>query len=204
MIGAERDFLPLPTTVIASSAPTGASARRIDSASEMRRSRAVEERQHGGVARQHPGFARLAFARRGRGHGPGVGRAQRPGQAARGLRSAKGAERRGRSPAFARDVAGERPQGRERALERSAVDALRPPAGEKGAKVAGGAIGEIGDSRRRAESLAEKGEKLPQVAAVSLDRTLRQSPLAGEMDEPGVRDRGEVGRGGERGASFRF
>ena len=32
--------------------------------------RAVTERQHGGVARQHPGFARLAVAQSGRGHRP--------------------------------------------------------------------------------------------------------------------------------------
>ena len=133
--------------------------------------------------------------------GSGVGRAQWPRQAARGLGSAHRAERRGRLPAFARDVAGERPQGRERALERPAVDAFRPPAGEKGAQVRGRAIGEIGDRRRRAEPLGEKGEKLPGVAAVGLDRARRQPPLAGEMDEPGGRRRGEVGRGGEGGES---
>ena len=37
MIGAERDFWPLPTIVTASVSPTGASARRIESASEMRK-----------------------------------------------------------------------------------------------------------------------------------------------------------------------
>ena len=96
-------------------------------------------------------------------------------------------------------MAGERPQGGERALQRAAVDALRAPAGEKGAQIARGAIGEIGDARRRAEPLLEKGEKLPGVAAVSLDRARRQAPLVGEMDEPGGRGRGEVGRGGKGG-----
>ena len=96
-------------------------------------------------------------------------------------------------------MAGERPQGRERALQRAAVDAFRPPAGEKGAQVGRRAVGEIGDRRRRAEPLAEKGEKLPGVAAVGLDRALRQPSLAGETNEPSGRRRGEIGRGGEGG-----
>ena len=102
-------------------------------------------------------------------------------------------------PAFARDMAGERFEGGERALQRAALDAFRPPVGEKGAQIAWRAVGEIGDRRRRAEALLEKGEKLPGVAAVSLDRARRQAPLVGEMAKPGGRRRGEVGRGGEGG-----
>jgi hypothetical protein len=37
-------------------------------------------------------------------------------------------------------------------------------------QIAWGAIGEIGDAWRRAETLLEKGEKLPSVAAIGLDR----------------------------------
>ncbi len=67
-------------------------------------------------------------------------------------------------------MAGERFQGGERALQRAALDPFRPPVGEKSAQIAWGAVGEIADSRRRAKALLEKGEKLPDVAAVSLDR----------------------------------
>ena len=95
-------------------------------------------------------------------------------------------------------MAGERFQGGERALQRAALDAFRPPVGEKGAQIAWGAVGEIGDARRRAEALLEKGEKLPGVAAVSLDRARRQAPLVGEMVKPGGGRSGEVGRGGRR------
>ncbi len=101
--------------------------------------------------------------------------------------------------AFARDMAGERFEGGERALQRAALDPFRPPLGEKGAQIARGAVGEIADCGRRAETLLEKGEILPGVAAVSLDRTRRQAPLVGEMAKPGDRRRGEVGRGGEYG-----
>ena len=111
----------------------------------------------------------------------------------------EGAERRGGLPAFADDMAGERPQGRKRALQRPAVDAFSPPAGKKGAKVPRRAIGEICDPRRRAKPLAKKGEKLPGVAAVSLDRALRQPSLAGEMAQPRCCRHSEVGRGGKGG-----
>ncbi len=125
---------------------------------------------------------------------------KRPGQAARRLGRADGAERRGCLPAFARDMAGERLEAGERALQRAAVDALGAPAGEKSAQVAGRAIGEIRNAPARlAEPLLEKGEKLPDVAPVRLDRAGRQSPLAREMGEPGGRRRGEVGRSGECG-----
>ena len=94
-------------------------------------------------------------------------------------------------------MAGERFEGRERALQRAALDPFRPTMGEKGAQIARGAIGEIAGGGRRAETLLEKGEKLPGVAAVSLDRARRQAALVSEMLKPGRDRRGEVGRGGE-------
>ena len=100
-------------------------------------------------------------------------------------------------------MAGERFEGGERALQRAALDRFRPPVREKSAKIAWGAVGEIGDGRRRAETLRKKGEILPGVAAVSLDRARRQAPLVGEMLKPGDRRRGEVGRGGEVARSVR-
>ena len=60
-------------------------------------------------------------------------------------------------------------------------DALGAPAGEKSAQVAGRAIGEIRNARGLAEAFLEEGEKLPDVAAVSLERARRQAPLAREM-----------------------
>ena len=96
-------------------------------------------------------------------------------------------------------MASERFKRRERALQRAALDPFRPPVGEKGAQIARGAVGEIGDAGRRAEALPEEGEKLPGVAAIGLDRARRQAPLVGEMAKPGDRRRGEVGRGGECG-----
>ena len=96
-------------------------------------------------------------------------------------------------------MAGERLEAGERALQRAAADALGAPAGEEGAQVAGAAVGEIRNARGLAEPLLEKGEKLPGVAPVRLDRAGRQSPLAREMGEPGGRRRGEVGRSGECG-----
>jgi hypothetical protein len=71
--------------------------------------------------------------------------------------------------------------------------------GEKGAQIAWGAVGEIDDARRRAETFVEKGEKLPGVAAISFDRARRQAPLMGEMDKPCGGSRSEVGCGGEGG-----
>ena len=67
-------------------------------------------------------------------------------------------------------MASERFEGGERALQRAALDPFRPPVGEKGAQIAWGAIGEIGDAWRRAETRLEKEEKLPGVAAIGLDR----------------------------------
>ena len=159
--------------------------------------RAIAERQHRGVARQHPGFARLAVTQRCRGHGFGVLRAQWSGQAPRGLGRTDSAERRGCLSAFARDMAGERFERRERALQRAALDPFGSPVGEKGAQIAWRAIGEIADAWRRAEALCEEGEKLPGVAAIGLDRARRQAALVGEMAKPGDRRRGEIGRGGE-------
>ena len=127
------------------------------------------------------------------------GALKRPGQAARRLGRADGAERGGCLPAFARDMAGERLEAGERALQRAAADALGAPAGEEGAQVAGAAVGEIRNARGLAEPLLEEGEKLPGVAPVRLDRAGRQSPLAREMGEPGGGRRGEVGRSGECG-----
>ena len=94
-------------------------------------------------------------------------------------------------------MAGERLEGGERALQRAALDPFRPPMGEKGAQIARRAIGEIADAGRRAETLLEKREKLPGVAAVSLDRARGQAALVGEMLKPGADRRREVGRGGE-------
>jgi prevent-host-death family protein len=194
MIGAERDFWPLPTIVTASDWRVGASDReRLGDA----QARAVAERQHGGVARQHPGVARLAFPQRGRGHGLGVRRAQRPRQATRGLRRADRSERSGRLSAFAGDVASERFEGGERALQRAAFDPFRPAVGEKGAQIAWRAVGEIADCGRRAETLLEKGEILPGVAAVSLERARRQAPLVRQMAKPGGCRPGEIRRGRE-------
>ena len=53
--------------------------------------------------------------------------------------------------------------------------------------------------RRRAKALAEKGEKLPRVAAVGLDRARGQSPLARKPNEPRGRGGREIGRGGQGG-----
>src|SRR5580700_4296432 len=69
--------------------------------------------------------------------------------------------------------------------------------GEKGAQIARRAVGKIADAGRCAETLLEKGEKLPGVAAVGLNRVRRQAALVGEMLKPGGHRRGEVGRGGE-------
>ena len=100
-------------------------------------------------------------------------------------------------PGLARDVAGERTQGGDRALERAGVDAFRAPRRQKGAQVRGPAIGEIGDARRRAEALPKEGEKLPGVTAVRVEGVGRDSPLVGEMAKPGGDDRRKVGRGWE-------
>ncbi len=132
--------------------------------------RAVAERQHRGVARQDPGLARFALTQRGRGHRLGVCRAQGSGQAPPRLGRAHGAERCGGFPGLAGDMTGERFEGGERALQRSGLDRLRPSSGEKGAQIGWSQVGEIGDGRRRAETRLEKGQKLPGVAAVSLDR----------------------------------
>ena len=175
--------------------------RRIDASDRERlgdaQARTVAERQHRGVARQHPRFARLTFPRRGRGHRLGVCRAQGSGQAPPRLGRADRPKRRGGFPAFARDMAGERFEGGERALQRAALDAIRTPAGEKGAQIARGAVGEIGNARRRAKAFCEEGEELPGVAAVGLDRARRQAPLVGEMLKPGGGGRRQIGRGGK-------
>ena len=96
-------------------------------------------------------------------------------------------------------MAGERFEGGERALQRAALDPVRSPVGEKGAQIARGAVGEIANARRRAETVLEKKEILPGVATVSLDRAGRQAPLVGKMAKPGGNRRSEVGRGGECG-----
>ena len=94
-------------------------------------------------------------------------------------------------------MAGERFEGGKAALQRAGVDCLRPPVREEGAQIARRALSEIGNARRRAETLPEKGKKLPGVAAISLDRARRQAPLVSEMLKPGGHGRDEVGCGGE-------
>ena len=137
-------FWPLPTIVIASVSPTG--ARRVESKGlRDAQARAVAEREHRGVARQHPGFARLAVAKpswsspwrlselNGRGR-------RRPALGARTAPSAR------LFPAFASDMAGERFKSGKRALQRAGVDSFRPPVGEEGAQIARRALSKIGDA----------------------------------------------------------
>ena len=164
--------------------------------------RAVAEREHRGVARQAPRARALrrrasavvviALASGGL---KGRGR-RRPALGARTAPSAAAVSPPSRAIWRASDLRAESA----RCSERPST-AFRPPVGEKGAQIAWRAIGEIGDARRRAETLPEKGEKLPGVAAISLDRARRQAPLVGEMVKPGGRRRGEVGRGGEMRSS---
>ena len=119
-----------------------------------------------------------------------------------GARTAPSAEA-GRA-AVAHDLAGERTQGGERALQRARVDPVGAPASEEGAQVGGREIGEFGDARRRAEPLGEEGEKLARVAPIGLDRVGRKPPLAGEPPKPGRDDRRQIGRGGQGGGFQRF
>ena len=181
--------------------------RRVGPANRQRladaQARAVAERQHRGVARQHPGLARFAFAGLVVVDGAGVrrrssGRGRR--RAALGARTAPSAAR---PPAFARDVARERAQAGERALQRAA--ARRPPRAPARERRAGRRARNRRSrrSQRRAEALAEEGEELARVAAVSLDRLVRQAPLAARLAKPGDAGRGEVGRGGEGDESAR-
>ena len=126
-----------------------------------------------------------------------VGRAQRARQAPRGFWRADGAERRRRAAAFTRDVARERAQRRQSALQRPPLDALRPPPREKGAQILSRAGGGIGDRRRRAVPLGQERQELTRIAGISLDREQRHSPLRRKTAKPRGDRRREVGRGGE-------
>ena len=180
--------------------PTGASARRIEALPRCagpRRSRAPAPRRR--APRPRARAPRLPAARSW--SSPWRPTGLRPGEAPPGLGRADCAERRGCFPAFARDMAGERFEGGERALQRAALDPFRPPLGEKSAQIAWGQLGEIGDARRRAKASCEKGEELPGVAAVSLDCARRQAPLVGEVGEPGRRGGGRSGAAGRAATS---
>ena len=147
-------------TVTLRLSPTGASARRIESASRNAQARAIAERQHGRVARENPWLARLAFAGSvvvtalASGALKGGAAGARP-SAARMAPSAEAVSPLSRAIWRASDRKAESA----RCSERASIP--RPAAARESARRSAGAHGEIGYRRRRAEALAEEGEKLP-------------------------------------------
>ena len=205
MTGAERVLRPLPRTVTASRSPIGASARADRQRLADAQARAVAQRQHRGVAREDPRFARFALARGGGGDRARVGGAERPRQPPRRLGRAHRAERGGRLAPPSRTTwrASERRAESARCSERGSIPSARRRA-RKARRSAGREAGEFGDAGRRAEPLGEKGEKLARVAAIGLDRVGRKPPLAGEPAKPGRDDRRQIGRGGQGGGIRRL
>ena len=146
--------------------------------------RAVEQRQHGGVAREDPRLALLAGAEVGIGDLLGRCDGERLRQRLRHLRRAHGGERADLALAVAFQKARERAHARERPHQRAAADAVAAPRRHEGAHVLRRELGEFGERRRAAEMLGHESEELPDVALVGLDGLARHAALGAEMREP--------------------
>ena len=99
-------------------------------------------------------------------------------------------------PSRAMARASERSAESARCSERAPISSARRRA-RKARRSPGPQFDEIGDGRRRAETLAQEGEELARVAAVGLDRMSGQLSFVRERAKPRPDGRGEVGRGGQ-------
>ena len=161
--------------------------------------RAVEQRQHGGVAGEDPGLARLAGAGLGLRHGDGGMRREGARQGLGDLRAPDRREGARGAVALALEVAREGAQRRELAHERAALDVVHAARREECADVERLQADDRPHRRRLAEMAGQEGEELPQVPPIGLDGLRGQPPLPGEGGEPVERARLRVGGAGEHG-----
>ena len=197
-----RCLLPLPVTVMTSPWPGAGTLaalepERLGDAQPA----AVEQRQHGGVAREDPGLAFLAGAQVGVGDALGGGDGERLRQRLGNLRRAHRGERADLALAVAFEEARERAHAGQRAHQRAAADARRAPRRHEGAHVLRGELGELGQRWRAAEMLGEKAEELARRRARRPPAVFARHPALGaEMAQP-ARDLGRhVGGGSGKGS----
>ena len=180
-----RCLLPLPVTVMASPWPgAGTPPRASPSASEMSQTCAVKQREHRGVAGEHPLFARLAGPRVGVGDLPGRDDGERFRQCFRHLRRSHGGQRADLALAVSLQKPGKRPDSRQSPHQRPPADAVAAPRRHEGAHVLRRQPGQFGESRLAAEMPGQKAQELPGVALVGLDGLGRHAALGAEMSEP--------------------
>jgi hypothetical protein len=156
--------------------------------------RAVQQRQHGGVAGENPRRAIFAGAqlRVGQAH---CGRnAERLRQSPGNLGAAHGRERADLALAIALEEAGERARRRQRAHQRAAGDSLAAARRHERPHVAHFDARERGQRRRLAQMLGQEREEPPDVAPVGVDGERRHAPLGAQMGEPAHQLRRHVGR----------
>ncbi len=147
---------------------------------------AIQERKHGGVARQHPGFALLIGAGRGIGEGERGLRVQRARQRFRHLRCAHGGERVGLAAAFALEKAHKRTCRCQRALQRSCLDAVCAAEGEERANIGGRKFRKIGEFRFVPEMPGQERKKEADISRVGLAGFRREALFGCDEFEPSL------------------
>ena len=203
--GTMRFLLPLPVTVMTSPLPgAGKSSARKAKRLGDAQARAVEQRQHGGIAGENPRLALLAGAQVGIGDALGGRDGERLRQRLRHLRRPHGGERADLALAVAFEEARERARARQHPHQRAAADAVRAPRRHEGAHVGWGR-GSPSDARmtRRPRCSARNGQELPDVAAIGFDRLRRHPPLGARDGRASARPRPRR-RGPRRAGRRRF
>ena len=157
--------------------------------------RAVEQSEHGGVAREHPGLAFLAGAQIDVGQLFRCTDADRLRQRLGDLRRAHGGERADAALALAFEVARERAHACERAHQRAAADTVGAPRGEERAHVRRRELDEPRERHLAAEVFRQEGEELAGVPGIGLDRLRRHPLFAGQKCAPADHLRHHVGGG---------
>ena len=180
-----RGFLPLPMTVMESPAPGAGMSSRLE-AQRLgdAQARAVEQRQHRGVPRQHPGLAVLSGPQAGVGEAFGRRHRERLGQALLDFRRPDRGQRADLALALAFQETGERARAGERPHQRAAADAVAAAVRHEGAHVARREIPQHREGDPAAEMGREKAEELADVALIGLDGLRRHPPFGAEMGEP--------------------
>ena len=201
--GTMRSLLPLPVTVMASPLPRrGHRCARQPERLGNAQARAVEQRQHGGVAREHPGLALLAGAQIGVGHAA----SRRRSAAASATSSALSARarRRARRPCPCRCVRGSAQTSARRRAMRISERLPMPSARRAAMKARTSARLERGKRLERTAAPprcpARKPRNWRDVAPIGLDRLRRHAPLGAKMRKPARDLRGDIG--GRRSCRF--
>lgn len=143
---------------------------------------AIEQGQHSRIARGDPGF--IMHLRLVADDGDGLGVRQRFRQRFRLLRRADRGRTRGIHQAFLFEIAQQRTKTGKIAPERTRAGAILAACGEKTAEIGGPQRLDILDACRAAEMAGEKGQELPGVALIGIQRVGGKPPFLTKHLQP--------------------